>query len=98
MMRIFEFRDPTPIEALVIASDEEAASAIFQMYLRAHGGDPDTLLFRQLQMLHLQDLAAEAVGEALDLGREGLIICDAADQWVFVVPLGDRVPALGEDG
>lgn len=84
-MQIFEFRDPTPIEALVIASDEEAASEIFQMYLRAHGGDPDTLLFRRLQMHHLQDLAAAAVQEALDLGRAGLVICDEADQWVFVM-------------
>lgn len=86
-MQIFEFRDPTPLEALVIASDEEAASEIFQMYLRAHGGNPDTLLFRRLQMHHLQDMAAAAVREALDLGRAGLVICDAEEQWVFVMPL-----------
>ena len=97
-MLIFQFRDPTPIEALVIASDDETATAIFQMYLRAHDGDADTLLFRRLQMHHLQDVAAAAVRESLDLGREGLIICDVADQWVFVVPLGDRKPALDEGG
>lgn len=97
-MKIFEFRDPTPLEALVIAPDEETATAIFQMYLRAHDGDPDTLLWRELQMHHLQDLAAVAVQEGLALGREGLIICDAEEQWIFVVPLGDRKPAPDEDG
>lgn len=96
-MRVFEFRDVSPsdaIEALVVAANEEAATAIFQMYLRAHGGDPDTLLWRELSMHLLQDLAAAAVREAFQLGREGLVICDAQEQWVFVVPLGDRKPAV----
>jgi len=101
MMRVFEFRDVGPsdtIEALVIAATEEAATAIFQMYLRAHGGDPDALLWRQLQFDHLTEEAGVAVQEALELGRQGLVICDAHGQWVFVVPLGELKQALGEEG
>jgi D-aminopeptidase len=101
MMRVFEFRDVGPneaIEALVIALDQEAATAIFQMYLRAHDGDPDSLLWRQLQFDHLTDEAGIAVQEALDLGRQGLVVCDAHGQWVFVVPLGDLKLELDDEG
>lgn len=88
-MLIFEFRDTTPIEALVIAEDQEAATGIFQRYLRAHDGDPDTLLWRQLQLDHLTDEAGVAVREALGLARAGLISCDALGNWAFVIPLGE---------
>jgi hypothetical protein len=101
MMRVFEFRDVGPsdaIEALVIATNEEAATAIFQKYLRAHGGDPDTLLWRQLQFELLTEEAGVAVQEALELGRQGLVICDAHGQWIVVVPLGDLKLELDGEG
>lgn len=89
MMHIFQFRDPTPIEALVIATDQDAATAIFENYVRACDGDPDTLLWRELSMEHLEDLAAAAVREALDLRRAGLVTCDAHGCWAFITPIGE---------
>jgi hypothetical protein len=86
---IFQMRDLTPIEAIVLAIDYDRASELFGQHLRAHGGDPDALLYRELDLEHLEDAAREAVHEALGLAREGLVTCDAADQWVFVMPLGD---------
>ena len=87
-MLIFQMRDLTPIEALVLATDYDRASEMFEQHLRAHGGDPDALMFRELDLKHLESAARKAVQEALGLAREGLVICDAADQWVFVMPLG----------
>ena len=88
-MHIFQMRDLTPIEALVLATGYDRASEMFEQHLRAHGGDPDALLYRGLDLEHLEDAARKAVEEALGLAREGLVICDAADRWVFVMPLGD---------
>lgn len=88
-MLIFQMRDLTPIEALVLATDYDRASEMFEQHLRAHGGDPDALLFRELDLKHLASAARKAVQEALGLARGGLVICDAADHWVFVTPLGD---------
>jgi len=88
-MRIFQMRDLTPIEALVLAADYDRASEIFEQHLRAHGGDPDALMYRELDLKHLESAARKAVKEALGLAREGLVLCDAADRWVFVTPLGD---------
>lgn len=86
-MRIFQMRDLTPIEALVLAADYDRASEMFEQHLRAHGGDPDALLYRELDLKHLEDAARRAVEEALGLAREGLVICDAADHWAFLTPL-----------
>lgn len=86
---IFEMRDLTPIEAFVLAPDYDRASEMFGQHLLARGGDPDALLYRELDLQHLEDAARGAVQEALGLAREGLVICDAADRWVFVTPLGD---------
>lgn len=88
-VHIFQMRDLTPIEALVLAIDYDRASELFGQHLRAHGGDPDALLYREVDLKHLEDAAREAVQEALGLARDGLVICDAADRWVFVTPLGD---------
>jgi hypothetical protein len=88
-VRIFQMRDLTPIEAFVLAIDCDRASELFGQHLRAHGGDPDALLYREFDAEHLEDAAREAVEEALGVAREGLVICDAADRWVFVTPLGD---------
>lgn len=88
-MLIFQMRDLTPIEALILATDYDRASEMFEQHLRAHGGDPDALMFRELDLKHLESAARKAVQEALGLAREGLVICDAADQWIFVMPLGN---------
>jgi hypothetical protein len=90
MMRIFQFRDPTPIEALVLSADQDDATELFEEYVLRQGGDPDTLLWRELSMHHLQEEAVAAVREALELGREGLVVCEAEDRWILVVPLGIR--------
>lgn len=89
-MRIFEMRDMTPVEAFVLAPDYDRAFALFEQHLRAHGGDPDALLWRELDLDQLQDDAEAAVQEALGLAREGLVTCDTMGQWVFVMPVGDR--------
>ena len=45
-MRLFEFRDLADTQAFVIAPESERATVIFQLYLLAHGGDPDSLMWR----------------------------------------------------
>jgi hypothetical protein len=87
-LMIFQMRDLTPIEALVLSVDYERASELFGHHLVAHGGDPDALMFRGLSRDQLEDDARNAVEEALGLGREGLVVRDAAGQWAFVTPLG----------
>ena len=88
-MVIFEFRDTTPIEAFVLAKDYDRATNMFEMHLAAHGGDPDTLLFRAWPLKDLGEPEQRVVREALAFNREGLLTCDANNRWVFVTPLGD---------
>jgi hypothetical protein len=88
---IWQFRGVgTDIEAFVLAGDYEAARELFQAHLRVNGGDPDTLLFRELQFQHLEDEAAPAVVEALAIDRYGLVVNDEARGWLFITPLGVR--------
>jgi hypothetical protein len=87
-MVIFEFRDPTPIEAFVLASEYERAAEMFRLHLSAHGGDPDTLLYRQWPLDDLSEPEQSHVREALSLDREGLLTWDLEGRWVFVTPLG----------
>lgn len=71
---IWQFRGVgTEIEAFVLAGDYDSACELFQAYLRIDGGDPDTLLFRELDLQHLDDDAAVAVREALTIDRDGLV-------------------------
>ena len=88
-MVIFEFRDPTPIEAFVLALDFDRAAEHFEMHLKAHGGDPDTLLWREWSVENLGEPEEPFVREALALNREGLLTCNAEGRWVFITPLGD---------
>ena len=88
-MVIFEFTDTTPIEAFVLAKDYDQAASLFEMHLTAHGGDPDTLLYRAWPLEDLGEPEQGVVREALALDREGLLTCDADNRWVFVTPLGD---------
>lgn len=92
-MLVFQFRDPTPIEALVLANDYDRAAAVFSRYLDEHDGDPDTLLWRELPLDNLADAAVGPVREALGLAREGIVTCDADGRWVFATPLGDHTAA-----
>jgi hypothetical protein len=94
-MRIFQMRDLGEIEAFVLAVDYGRASAIFEAHLIAHGGDPDAVLFREVELQHLDEPANDAVYEALDLDREGLVTCDAGEVWSFVTPLGVRQAMTG---
>jgi hypothetical protein len=89
VLQMYQMRDLTPIEAIVVAMDYARASELFGQHLRAHGGDPDALLYRELDLSRVEGAAREAVEKALGLAREGLVICDAAHRWVFVTPLGD---------
>ena len=95
-MRIFQFRDPTPIEALVLAPDQDDATELFEEYVLAQGGDPDTLLWRELDLDHLEDHALTGVRDAMKLNREGLVVCQGEDRLVFVIPIGSGRPAEEE--
>lgn len=88
VIRIFEMRDLTPIEAIVLARDYDRASELFEQHLRAHGGDPDAILYREVGLEHLEGPANDVVPEALDIGWDGLVTCDANGRWSFVTPLG----------
>lgn len=90
VIRIFEMRDLTPIEAFVLASDYGRAQELFEQHLFAHGGDPDALLYREVGLKHLNEPANDVVHEALDIGWEGLVTCDANGRWSFVTPLGSH--------
>ena len=97
MMRIFQMRDLTPIEAFVLAADYDRASELFEGHLRAHGGDPDAVLYREMELQQLDEPANDAVYEALDIGWEGLVTCDTQGQWAFVTPLGARQQSAPPD-
>ena len=94
-MRIFQMRDLGGIEAFVLAVDYDRASAIFEGHLLAHGGDPDAVLYREVELQHLDEPANDPVYEALDLDREGLVTCDASGLWCFVTAVGNRERAAG---
>lgn len=89
MIRIFQFRDPTPLEALVLASDQDDATKLFEEYVLAHGGDPDTLLWRELDLDHLEDHTLAGVRDAMKLSREGLVVFQGEDRMVFVISVGN---------
>ena len=96
-MRIFQMRDLTPIEAFVLATDCDRASELFEQHLRAHDGDPDAVLYREVELTHLDEPANDAVYEALDIGWEGVVTCDAVGRWAFVAPLGGRKQAPNDE-
>jgi hypothetical protein len=87
-MRIFEFRNPTPIQAFGLAPDQDDASELFQEYVLARGGDPDSLLWRELALPHLDEDARAGVRDAMRLNREGLIVREGVGRWAFVIPVG----------
>jgi hypothetical protein len=93
-VRIFQMRDLTPIEAFVLAADYDRASELFGQHLRAHGGDPDALLYREVGLEDLDEPANDAVYESLDFDCEGIVTCDGNGQWVFVRPLGAQSSEL----
>ena len=90
MMGLFEFRDPTPIEAFVIAKDTDRALAMFKLYLETNGGDPDTVLWRERDLEDLDEAQQLALEEAATIHREGLVIVDASGRWVLLIPLGGQ--------
>ena len=96
-MRIFEFRSigPMPVEAFVLAANQDDATELFEEYALAHGGDPDSLLWREWPVRRLGDAAEHsAVRQAAVLDREGLVVCQSESRWVFVIPLGAGVEAI----
>ena len=88
MLMIFEFRDFTPIEAFVLARDFERAEEMFDRHLRAHGGDPDMIMWRQWTLRTMAEPEKLHVREARALKRERLLIRHADERWVFVDPIG----------
>lgn len=90
MMGIFEFRDLAEREAFVLAADADRGTAMFKLYLQANGGDPDTVMWRGRDWDDLEEGERTAIGEAFSIDREGLLSCDAAGRWVFIIPLGDH--------
>jgi hypothetical protein len=89
-VRLFEFRDTSEISAVVLAENYDDATEIFEEYVLSEGGDPDSLLWREIAIGNLQDEASSAVSDAMNLNREGLVICQAEDRWVFIAPLDHR--------
>jgi len=88
---VWQFRGVgTEIEALMLAGDYDRARELFQAHLRLSGGDPDSLLFRGLEMHHLEEHAEVAVREALTIDRDGMVTYDDTRGWLFTTPLGDR--------
>ena len=96
-MRLFQFRDLTEIEAFVIAAECERATEIFQLYLRARGGDPDALMWRDLQSDDLEPMERSAVTDAVATDREGLVVSDTAGGWVFIIPVGDETSGQSDE-
>lgn len=60
-MRIFQFRDLGEIEAFVLAADQDDATELFDEHVLAHGGDPDSLLWREWQVDSLGEPEQSAV-------------------------------------
>lgn len=88
---IWQFRGVgTDIEAFVLAESYDEARELFQAHLRLNGGDPDTLLFRELGLEHMGEEQAAAVRAALGIGPDGLVTHDDVRGWVFITPLGVR--------
>ena len=90
MMGLFEFRDPTPIEAFVIAKDTDRALAMFKLYLETNGGDPDTVLWRERDLEDLDEAQQLALEDAATIHREGLVTVDVSGRWVLLIPLGGQ--------
>jgi hypothetical protein len=91
---IWQFRGVgTEIEAFVLAGDYDPACELFQAHLRVNGGDPDTLLFREVGLDHLEGDAAVAVREALTIGLDGMVTHDEIRGWLFITRLGERSSA-----
>ncbi|GAA4756818.1 hypothetical protein GCM10023264_25790 [Sphingomonas daechungensis] len=84
MIRISEMRDLGTVEAFVLAADVDRASEIFEHYLWVVGGDPDTIMLRELELQQLNEPANDAVYEALEFGCEGLVLRDPDGEWGFV--------------
>lgn len=82
----------TDIEAFVLAADYEVARELFQGHLRVHGGDPDTLLYRELSLEHLEQPERSSVERALGLKRDGVVTQDSIRGWVFITPVGSDEP------
>lgn len=89
---MFEFQDHTPIHAYVLAADKDDAHELFGEYVLAQGGDPDDLLWRELEIKHLGDEERLVIREARSLTREGVVARRGGNQWVFVEPLGRSAP------
>ena len=87
-MRVFQFRDLGEIEAFVLAVDQDNATELFEEHVLAHGGDPDSLLWREWQVGNLGEPDQSAVREALELLREGLLTSDGQGRWAFTTPIG----------
>ena len=96
-MDVFEFCDFTEIEAFVLAPEIERAKEIFKLHLLTHGGNPDDYLWRDFQRREVGRAARSAIDDGFSIGREGLIVSNAADRWVFITPVGGdrRGPIVG---
>jgi hypothetical protein len=88
---VFQMREPSvPLEAFVLAPDQERAAALFELYVRAYDGDPDTLLWREWRVDQLDEPERSLIDQALALRREGLLTPDILGRWAFITPLGDH--------
>ena len=88
---VFQMREPSvPLEAFVLASDQEGAAALLSS-VRAHDGDPDTLLWRrEWPADQLDEPERSVIEQVLTLRREGLLTPDVLGRWAFITPTGDH--------
>lgn len=83
MIRIFEMRDLESFEGFVLASDAKRALEIFERCAWIVDGDPDNVMFRELEIQQIDGAANDAVYEALEFDLEGVVTCDGDGGWVF---------------
>jgi hypothetical protein len=89
-MRLFDFRDTGGLSAVVLAADPDDATEIFEEYVFVEGGDFDSLLWREITIADLQDGPLLAVfRNAMQLDRQGLVVRQAEDRWVFIILLSN---------
>ena len=97
-MRLFEFRDPTPIEAFALAPSYDRARKMFRRHLQANGGDADTLLWRERSLDDLDQVEQSAIKGAMSIGRPGLVSRVSVGRWVFIIPLLEQLDSKTTNG
>ena len=91
LLSIFQVAGETIAAGYVLAHDQVRASELVRIHFRELRRSSDKLSLTEIALQNVQDeVANDAVNEALDIGWEGLVTCDEAGLWSFTTPLGNR--------